>query len=431
MKLKKWLALGLTIAMAGSVFSLVACDEGQKDPPPPTPPIDDEIEDDSHLATPGLEFTEVYENGRFVGYSVGIGTATEAESIYVPAIWEGERVVSVGVEPNTFSKLMSEADYYNMDADDAVAFMQKYTISYTEYLQSITLPDTLKYLGYGAFVNCLSLQEITIPKNITAINDYTFMYDISLNKVTFQSNDKLESIGASAFLDCISLSTITLPDSVIEIGDSAFQIDGAVADWVQTFDLHGLSSIDLGASVSSIGTEAFKGSGLTSISLPDSVSDIGESAFTECLFLESARLGSGVRVVPEKMFRSCGALTSVYMTGVRKIEEEAFFGCEKLASVYFGEYLESIGYAAFWACAALTKVELPDTIQTIANAAFQTCRSLEEVTLGANIWDIGQYAFDKGNGAMPSKIYYNGTEAEYAHVGGAGKPMAGLVTFLK
>ena len=427
MKLKKWLALGLTLAMAGSVLSLVACgDEEDKPGPTPTPPVD-EIIDDSDQATEGLEYTEVYENGKFVGYSVGIGTAFEEEYIYVPAIWEGERVVSVGVEPSTYLKLMQEADFDNLEAEDKIAFMQKYAITYSNTLTSIHLPDSLKYFGYAAFMVCPALQEIAIPKNVTEINDYTFYHDISLSKVTFATDAKLDYIGAWAFYNCISLSKIYLPDSLNDIDMYAFAMSG---DY-NVYELYGLSDIDLGTGVSSIGEGAFYRCGLTSVSIPDSVADIGEKTFSECAFLKSANIGSGVRVIPNEMFYGCGQLTTVRMTGARKIEEKVFVGCEALTAVNFGEHLESVGFSAFFGCSSLAKVVLPDSIQTIANAAFQACRALEEVTLGANIWDIGQYAFDKGNGVLPGKIYYNGTEAEYAHVGGAGKPMAPLVTFLK
>ncbi|NBI88928.1 leucine-rich repeat domain-containing protein, partial [Lachnospiraceae bacterium] len=50
---------------------------------------------------------------------------------------------------------------------------------------------------YGAFKNCSSLENITIPNTVT-------------------------SIGSSAFADCNSLAHITIPNSVTNISDHAF-----------------------------------------------------------------------------------------------------------------------------------------------------------------------------------------------------------------
>ncbi|NBI88924.1 leucine-rich repeat domain-containing protein, partial [Lachnospiraceae bacterium] len=49
----------------------------------------------------------------------------------------------------------------------------------------------------GAFENCSSLENITIPNTVT-------------------------SIGDSAFYNCTSLANVTIPDSVTNIGRNAF-----------------------------------------------------------------------------------------------------------------------------------------------------------------------------------------------------------------
>lgn len=431
MKLKKWLALGLSIVMAGSMFALVACDETPINPNPPVGGDDEpELIDDSDDATEGLVYTEVVENNKTIGYSVGIGTAIEESSIYVPMMWDDLPVLSVGVEASTFLQLLEDSQFETMLPTDQITFMQQYTISYTDYVTEIHLPATLKYFGYGAFMQCTALQKIEIPKRITEIPDYTFQYNLALEEVRFASNERLDYIGGWAFYDCISLKKIELPDSLNEIDEYAFAQSGNYKEW--GFITTGLETIDFGTGVSSIGEGAFHScNALTFVNLPDSVVDLGDKAFYTCTALTTLRIGSGLRIIPNSAFWGCKALKTVKLTAPRRISEEAFLGCEALESIDFGESLEMIDKSAFWACGALKKVVLPDSIQTVGNAAFQACRALEEVTLGASIWDIGQYAFEKANGVMPEKIYYNGTQTEYAHVGGEGKPYASLVTFLK
>ncbi len=64
-------------------------------------------------------------------------------------------------------------------------------------LQSITIPNSVKSIGYGAFNWCESLQIVTIPNSVTSIEDY-------------------------AFSDCESLQSVTIPNSVRNIGNNAF-----------------------------------------------------------------------------------------------------------------------------------------------------------------------------------------------------------------
>lgn len=62
---------------------------------------------------------------------------------------------------------------------------------------TIELPDSLKTIGYGAFMNCQGLKSMTIPSGV-------------------------ETIGESAFINCRSLETISIPASVTSIGKSVF-----------------------------------------------------------------------------------------------------------------------------------------------------------------------------------------------------------------
>lgn len=59
----------------------------------------------------------------------------------------------------------------------------------------------------GAFENCFSLKEITIPNNVSVLKDYAFNNCVGLESVTILS-DKLEA-GFSTFVGCSSIKKIT------------------------------------------------------------------------------------------------------------------------------------------------------------------------------------------------------------------------------
>ena len=167
-------------------------------------------------------------------------------------------------------------------------------------LSNIAIPNSVTYIGNGAFSRCSSLSNIVIPKSVICLNgnpfsDWegmleclspTFIYedDVLFNKdkseiVSFR-NQKIESyiipdsvtkIGDYAFFRCSSLSDIVIPDSVTDIGKCAFE------------SCSSLSSIVIPDSVTDIGDFAFSDcSSLSKIVIPNSVTDIGDSAFFGC-----------------------------------------------------------------------------------------------------------------------------------------------------
>ena len=75
---------------------------------------------------------------------------------------------------------------------------------------------------------------------------------------------------------------------------------------------YGITSVEIGAYVMTIGKRAFKNcNGLTKVTLGDYVISIGDEAFGDCNGLTSVTIGSGVRNIGSRAFYGCDALTSV------------------------------------------------------------------------------------------------------------------------
>ena len=120
-----------------------------------------------------------------------------------------------------------------------------------KYLQSITIPNSVTSIGYGAFIGCnicfficnspyfqnddvcLFNKDKTaivsrikdcvnyiIPNSVTKIGDFAFVGCESLQSITIPNSVK--SIGNDAFRWCKSLQSVTIPNSVTKIGDYAF-----------------------------------------------------------------------------------------------------------------------------------------------------------------------------------------------------------------
>lgn len=142
------------------------------------------------------------------------------------------------------------------------------------------------------------IKEITIPNNITSIEDGAFTYCSSLTSITIP--DSVTWIGDRAFNLCYNLTNITIPDSVTEIGELTF------------YYCTNLTSVTIGNSVTKIGNNAFRDcSRLASITIPNSVTSIGEYAFENCSSLTSVTIPNSVTSIGDDAFYKCSSLKSI------------------------------------------------------------------------------------------------------------------------
>ena len=109
-----------------------------------------------------------------------------------------------------------------------------------------------------------------------------------------------DKIGKYAFSSCNSLKRLTLPKDITSIEQSAF------------FGCSGLTSITIPSSVTAIGKWSFYDcSSLTSIELPNSTTTIDESAFQNCTSLASVTLTSNLTSIESYAFIGCSQLKDV------------------------------------------------------------------------------------------------------------------------
>lgn len=107
-------------------------------------------------------------------------------------------------------------------------------------------------------------------------------------------------IGKYAFCSCNNLKRLTLPKDITSIEQSAF------------FGCSGLTSITIPSSVTAIGKWSFYDcSSLTSIELPNSTTTIDESAFQNCTSLASVTLTSNLTSIESYAFIGCSQLKDV------------------------------------------------------------------------------------------------------------------------
>lgn len=200
---------------------------------------------------------------------------------------------------------------------------------------------------------------------------------------------------------------------VTAIADRAFKRDD--------FSLLPIYSVEIPASVRTIGEQAFSQTALTEIEIPETVMTIGNRAFSngvfkkavmyggkeglgtnlfaQCYELESVIIGDGHTVLTDGMFSNCGSLQYIEIPdGVTEIggydwSSGCFAGCYALAEVKLSKNLNKIGGYAFYGCTSLTDIDFPDSLEEIGPNAFQGCSSLKGLKIGRNLKTLGNYCF--------------------------------------
>ena len=183
---------------------------------------------------------------------------------------------------------------YDLDIPDK---LNKYTVTaigkcafFDQYcLSNVTIPQSVKSIGFEAFNKCTAMKSLTIKDAATSIGDSAFRECPWLTTVNL--GEHITTIGKAAFLDCERLDNVTIPDSVTSIGDSAF------ARCSQ------LKTISLGKNIETIGDDDFVGiidgvffycTNLSKIIIPEKVKTIERNTFVGCSNLESITLPAGL-----------------------------------------------------------------------------------------------------------------------------------------
>ena len=223
---------------------------------------------------------------------------TYSGNIVIPAkIYNGLTVAGVG------DKAFKDCDQLtNVEWKGYVSFIAPHAFQNCTSLTSIELPDNAD-IGDYAFEGCTALNNIKLPYTKTITGSYVFqgcnsirtldclgyymheyyripkgMFKKCLGFKNLLFPACLRIIGEEAFADCDSLVSINWWGSkIFEIEKKAFE------------DCSSLTSLTIPQQITSIGSQAFKGSALRTVTFDVDVDEIaiGDGAFQDCEALEA------------------------------------------------------------------------------------------------------------------------------------------------
>ena len=233
--------------------------------------------------------------------------------------------------------------------------IQSYAFSECTSLTSVKFPSSLRQIYGNAFSETPALQAVTFNDGLDGIGGSAFS-NSGLTTVTLPNS--LTYLGSSAFSSCKDLASISIGTGITEIPYNCFT------------GCNALTSIDLPEHVTSIGGGAFSYcNGLVSITLPDHIQTVGASAFASCTNLEEVVIPDNVTTLGTGAFKNDSKLKHVQIgKGVATLEKDLFNSCESLSSVELSEGLTAVKAFVFQYCSSLKSVTFPTTLKTLSNS---------------------------------------------------------------
>ncbi len=268
-------------------------------------------------------------------------------------------------------------------------------------MTSITIPENITTIEEGTFYGCYRLTSITIPENITSIGKQAFYLCSSLTSITIPKN--ITTIEEGTFYGCSSLISIVIPSSVEEIGDEAFV--GC-----------GLKEIAIPYKVTKIGKDVFKNTPLVKAAYPDVLqnpfaSNVKATAYDA--FDASVEDGFVFSRRKDKLYYAPLSIGEEYTVpeSVKEITDYAFYMCSSLTSITLPSNLSTIGKNVWQGCEEIRNIACKNPTPVVADRDIFMPAVYNKGTLKVVPGALAAY-----EETVPWKYFYNIEEAEMSGV---------------
>ena len=289
-----------------------------------------------------------------------------------------------------------------------------------KFVAELIVPDYVTEIEEGAFSECSSLTSITLPfvgKDASA----TAASGSTLFGYIFGTNTFNGSIAIKQYYTQTLYATYSIPSSLKSV-----TITGGAILYGAFYNCSGLTSIEIGQNVTSIGDVAFSGCteitnlkvaegnavycsknnclieianktlifGCSNSTIPSDglVTSIGDSAFNDATLTGALIIPDGIIDIGKTAF-SCSKLTSVTIpTSVRTIGASAFVNSSGLETVFYNAANARVFSNTTFSTGAAPTIIIGNSVIAIPDMLFYSL-NIKNIIFGNNVTNIGAQAF--------------------------------------
>jgi hypothetical protein len=326
------------------------------------------------------------------------------ESLTLPFVGENESAIE---EENSFFPFIFGADKDSQDVKVPPSLktvvitndkrLERDAFAYCKWIENITLPQNLTYIGPTAFYYCSALGNVTIPSGVEEIRELAFLF---CERITsFHIPKSVKKIGNVALRTGGELISLT-----VETGNAVYHSEGnCIIETASNTLVVGSNNGVIPDYVTRIGDGAFSNClNLSSIDIPDGVTYIGEDAFSNCARLTTLILPDSLTTIRDHSFSGSGLVEIVIPDSVTRIPDSAFFSCMELRSITIPEGVATIGSEAFFQCVELVELTIPSTVTRLGADLFELCHELKTIRYAGT--EAQWNAISKGDNSVPTGV---------------------------
>lgn len=216
-----------------------------------------------------------------------------------------------------------------------------------------------------------SLKEWTVGECVDSICDNFACGNSYLEEISLPNN--VRYVGKNAFCNNENLRSFVFPESITSVADGIFNGDGQ------------LEKVSIPNSVKSIGEEAFRGVNIKHLKLPKNLESIGRMAFGECP-IDSIVLPQGCTLELQCFYAS--KIKYADVSKMRGELNLSFAYCKELEEILLPETgITEIAREEFWEDHSLQNIVLPNSITKIGSSAFERT-SLEKLEIPESVTEV-------------------------------------------
>ena len=346
----------------------------------------------------------------YMGRNMYIYTDDDVSPFYGSNIHE----ITIGSLVTRFPCYSSGPNYYRNDSE---AFMN------CNQLSNVSILTThLGDIPRSTFQNCTSLKTITIPHSVREIGFDAFNGCTNLDSISLGYN--LQNIETDAFANCSALKNITLYsetpptcgsfsndayiNTLVNVPEGCLSAYQAAAPWKNFWNMKEDASLIYQFEVDGI---KYRKIFQQEVSLIDATQcQQSDLAISKVIFKNEEY---SITQIGNAAFKGNSNLKNISLhDGITHIGEEAFYGCSNLTQITLPNSVTELGDNCFSNC-NFTTFSIPGSVTTMGSNIFKSCNNLRELIIepGTSALEIPNGEYDSKTGILKETV--NGKSIRY------------------
>lgn len=251
---------------------------------------------------------------------------------------------------------------------------------------SLTLPDTVTFIGVSAFSG-LAISSLDLPEQIQEIRAGFLSGCENLTEITIPKGLPINGLEYSRYMG--GGYGATFKDSAIEHFILADGIE-YIPSYLTVGDTY-FAAIDIPSSVTAIGSSAFVGASFASFRVPDGVTEIGSYAFADCKNLTELTLPDSLLAIRDCAFSGTAITDIALPEGLTEMNASVFAGCESLTELTVPSTLASA--QAMLKDSSVAVLHAADGMETLPARIAEGDKALRTVDLPRSVTAFGGNCF--------------------------------------